>query len=219
MVNAVARWPWLIVLIVASVLLAASLVASTRQASEDWWRHFSIRGSEVEQYGDLETMVRSSDAVVIGTITRVAKGRVFGARNDTSTAYETQVQYAAVTVSVRDLPAGDLSASDRQELTLELIAGTPSFDLSVLQLPAEDTIFFLRNKGQEARRLGLSVAAITEEEHFYRLVIGSAALRIFNDRVAPVFPTDDSFLMALDGSPFASVRRRITEADADAATP
>lgn len=183
---------------------------SQRQASDAFWSHFHVVGSEVEQYDSLDSMAAAADVVFLGRVTSVAKGRIFGDANS-GNPEETQVQYATLTVDVERLLAGSLP-SDTRYVSLEMIMFDSEITSMAANLPAEDSIFFLRNKGIEAQSLGLPSERIEEESSFYRLVIGAALLRVFDGHVVPSVGTDAEFLLALDGVPVDDVIAQITEA-------
>ncbi len=206
---------WIPALAVAVVALAPLQWVSPRQVSDDFWRHLHVNGSEIEQYDNLESMAGSADAVVKGRITDIAAGRVFGWRDDMLPNPEwTRVQYATITVEISELLAGALRREDMERVALEVMVGSEETGSLRSSLPTEDGFFFLRSKGDEARRLGLSSERIEEERPFYRLVIADGLLRIFDGRVAPAFAADQPFLLELEGMPADDVRARIIAADA-----
>lgn len=60
--------------------------------------------------------------------------------------------------------------------------------------------------------LGFSQETIEQESPFYRLVIGSALLRIFDGSVVPAFSTHEPFLLALEGTPVDEVKAEVIAA-------
>ena len=199
----------------ASVLLVATAgppqPTARPEAGIELWRGAVVDGDEIETYASLDEMTRAADAVVRGQVVSVAPGRVFGSSPADA------LHYAAATVRVDELLAGDLPADQSRELTLEIPLFDGREDLAAMQAaaPWNESVFFLRNKGESARAAGRSPADQRAEAGFYRLVIFRGV--IVNDAGrATVVPGDGDFLDALSGERFADILERLRAATARA---
>jgi hypothetical protein len=157
----------------------------------------AVHALELEQFDSLAEITRSADAVVRADVVAVAAGRVFGADGGHA------LHYAAVTLRVEDVVAGAVAARDLPLVTLEvpLFAGPESLDALRSSLIGSEGIYFLRNKGESARRAGLSGEVQHAEAGFQRLVTLRAA--VHDDRGWARTATDEPGpLGALDGLRF-----------------
>ena len=150
------------------------------------WADAFVVATELEHYGSLADMAAAADAVVRGRVLDVAPGRSFGGASGRG------LHYAAVTLGVDEVAAGELPATDLGRLTLEvpLFAGPDSLDGLRSGLPPNESLFFLR-----AKRDGSGT---------YRLVTMSGVV-VNRDGLAESASLEDDFLAALDGTPFAGV--------------
>ncbi len=172
------------------------------------WSSAVAEAAELEHFGSLPEMTRSADAVVRGTVMAVAAGRAFGGASGNA------FHYAAATLRVDEVIAGELPERHAAELTLELplFDGPDSIAAMQTALPEVEGIFFLRNKGASAWAAGMSPAEQLSEAEFYRLVVLSGV--VLNDAGQAALPPGDSeFLAALSGLPFDDVIRRARSAN------
>jgi hypothetical protein len=92
----------------------------------EFWGRLYVRGSEVEDYTSLAEMARASDAVVVGRITSVDPGRVFGELiPELPDPEDGLVRYASMRIAVDEIVAGELPPDDVESLQLE--AMVPQF--------------------------------------------------------------------------------------------
>jgi hypothetical protein len=168
------------------------------------WTGAGVEATEIESADSLEALVSSADAVILGRVTAVEPGRVFGG------ATGRPFHYAAATVTVEEVVAGFLPAVDASALTLEipLFEGPDSIAALRSAVPGPQSLFFLRSKAESARAVGLSAAEQVAEAPYYRLVVlrglienylGQAA--VADDEVGPLSP--------LDGRAFGEVLRDV----------
>ena len=196
------------------VTFAAPPISHDAWASDGFWWRFHVDGSEVEQYEGLEQMAAASDVVVLGRVTEVSAGRVLG---DPAEGFpnpeEGLAHYVNLRIEIDDVLAGSLPPDHMRSLILEMMTATPGEgDSMVKSLPTEQGIYFLRNKGIEARQLGQSGAAADAESTYYRLVIIDGLLRVTEGTVRPAPYAEEPFILALNGSPVADITGRIRAA-------
>jgi hypothetical protein len=196
-------WPSLVLtaVLVLSIWVAAGAQAADRNAenSEHFWTSLQYDFIEAEHYSSLGAMARAADAVVIGRLTSIVPGRVWGDPPDA--AY-----YAEARLEVTRLIAGSLVPVDGA-LQFELFMAEPEvFDGLKATLPTEEGIYFLRNKGAEAAVLGKSVATENHEAVYYRLVNMAGLLRMGPGGETRVMPgRHEAFLADLAERPFDAV--------------
>jgi hypothetical protein len=159
------------------------------------WRGI-VATTEVEALPPtLDAMGAMADAVVLGEITAVVPGRIFGERHDRP------LHYASATLEVDELLVGGLPPAHRSSLTLEIpLLDGPS---SIGELPVwGEAVFLLRNKGASAREAGWASARIEVESGYYRLLTFSAL--VVNDRGVALTVPDAGPLADLSGRPFGA---------------
>jgi hypothetical protein len=163
-----------------------------------------VHAAQIESFASLASMTRAADAVVRGEIVAVAAGRVFG---DPAV---NPLHYAAATIRVSETMAGHLPGRDASTVTLEIPLFDGSGALATLRssLVGTQGIFFLRNKGESARRAGLSVDQQQVEAAFYRLVRIDAAVLDEGGRAA-VASDEAGPLAALRGESFNDAADRV----------
>lgn len=185
------------VLAVAALLLwtVGAGSANEHQRSDAFWTAAYVRALEVEHYETTAALIEAADAVVVGRIADAVPGRVFG---DPS---EAAAFYVSATLQIDEVLRGDLSEGTAVTLEL-LVPREEEMPGMVASVPTERTIFFLRNKGAEARTLGLPVDVQAAEAPFYRLVMLTSYLREFDGAVHVGLGTEDEFLLALEGKNF-----------------
>ena len=157
------------------------------------WRGI-VATTEVEPLpATLGEMVGAADAVVLGRISLVVPGRVFGTRHDHP------LHYASATLEVESVLAGVLPRAHRSRLTLEI----PLFDgpSSIGDLPVwGESVFLLRNKGTSAGEVGLSPARVRAESPYYRLLTFTGL--VVNDRGTALTADDAGPLAGMSGRSF-----------------
>jgi hypothetical protein len=156
----------------------------------------SIEVTGVDTPGSVAELVGLSDAVVLGRVTSVQRGRVFGPASSA-------LHYASVTVSVAHTLSGSLAAADRASLTLEVALWDGPASLARLRDGMLDTdrILFLRSKAATAEAAGMDPRA---DAGRYRLVtFGSEIVGV--DGTAFVPPDDHDALVSFDGRAFREV--------------
>jgi hypothetical protein len=191
--------------VVAGIFAVAFAVLATGRSTDAGagaaaWEGVAIDAMELEAHTSLADITASADAVVRGRVVAVTEGRAFGEPDGT------QLHYAAATVRVDEVLAGEQRLADAAALTLEI----PLFDgpdqLAELQqgLPWAESIFFLRHKAESARDAGMSREAQLAETGFYRLVTMRSV--IVNEGGRAVALADaPAFLAAMDGLDFGEV--------------
>jgi len=167
--------------------------------SNEFWSNYLVEGIQAERFRDLPEMTQASDAVVVGRIRSIEPGRIFGQAGDY------QVSYVSASLWVDDVLSGR-AAKAGDKLTLELMAADPSV---LPEPPRESTVFFLRNKGVEAARLGFPSSLQLAESAYFRLVRFEAFLRNFSGRVKVAGTAEYPWLVGLDDEPFDGVVRMI----------
>lgn len=163
----------------------------------------SVEATGTAAPGTLAGLVDQSDAVVRGRVVSVDAGRSFGPSSR-------PLAYASAVVEVLELVAGELPATHRRSLVLEvpLFDGPASLDRIRDAMLDHERILFLRNKGESARAAGLSIAAIEADAAFYRLAAFDAELVVEGATVHSV-AEEASVLEALDGRSLRDVLDRI----------
>jgi hypothetical protein len=150
----------------------------------------------------LDAMLAMADAVVLGEITAVVPGRVFGERHDRP------LHYASATLEVNEVLAGNLPEAHRSSLTLEI----PLFDgpSSIGDLPVwGESVFVLRNKAVSAREAGSPLATIRAESAYYRLLTFTAL--VVNERGVALTAEGAGPLAALSGRRFGAAVEALRE--------
>jgi hypothetical protein len=166
-----------------------------------------VEALEVERHASLRELARASDAVVRGTVVAVGPGRAFGDPGGVPLAY------AAATIRIGEVVAGQVRAEDAVELTLEipLFDGGDSIGSVASALIGDEAVFFLRNKGASARAAGLPVIEQRADAAFYRLVVFGAV--VGNESGIAGAGSDESGVLAqLEGLAFAEAIDRIRRA-------
>lgn len=189
----------LIILAAALAGISSNLQAGTRSTAF-WATVQGMEGLEAEHFETLEELYFDSDLVVLGTVSNVRPGRVFGEPEAAKGAW-----FPAGTLSIEKV-LHSRSATQFDAVTIEFIAFDPSAADALLQASISDRgIFFLRNKGEEARRLGEPASRVAEENAFYRLTRSEAVILddAGNALVSPA--TESQYLTALGEKSFDAV--------------
>lgn len=155
---------------------------------------------EVERYDSLRGITLGADAVVLGRVRSVEPGRIFSSCG-----------YAAATVDVEALLAGDLPAGSRDQLTLEYFGFCSTLPELGEEIPRGRAVFFLRNKGEETRvvRPGATDQEIASESAFWRTVILAGTVVDHDGSVDVPVGLNAPFLVALKGSSFPEFVDRV----------
>jgi hypothetical protein len=146
-------------------------------------------------------MTTSSDAVIYGEVEKVYAGRTSDNKDD-------PIQYIALQLRVSELLAGDL-VEEANSVTVEVVSsGQSPLDELQSRLPGDDGIYFLRNKGLEAERLGLP-ADVQEERGFYRFVSSQGVFTNVDGEVETPLYIDEGFPRNLRGEAFREIREQV----------
>jgi hypothetical protein len=153
-----------------------------------------VGASQIETTHTLAELIATADAVVLGRVIAVEAGRSFGSASYT-------LHYAAVTVRVDELIAGDVGGST---LTLEipLFGGARLLADVRAEMIGSQRLLFVRNKGTSAGEAGLNVAVQRAEAAYHRLVTFGSEV-VDADGLAVVPPDDGPALDDLAALPFS----------------
>jgi hypothetical protein len=177
------------------------------RATASAWATATVEALEVEHFATPDELVTAADAVVRGRIASIGPGRSFGG------ASGVPFRYAAATVVVDELLAGDLPVDHRSMLTLEIpLFGGQATLAHLQQLEAVDSVFMLRNKGESARAAGMAAGDVASESDYYRLVTQDAVIEERGGR-STLPAGGDGALAAFDGLGFELVVSRLRAAD------
>lgn len=149
---------------------------------------------------ELRGITLEADAVVLGRVRSVEPGRIFSGCG-----------YAAATVDVEALLAGDLPAGSQDHLTLEYFGFCSSLPELGEEIPRGRAVFFLRNKGEETRHVqpDATEQEIESESMFWRTVIHAGTVVDQDGSVHVPDRLNAPFLVALEGSPFSEFVDRV----------
>lgn len=157
--------------------------------------------SEVEPMGSASDLVHGADLVVRGRITAVEAGRVFGPPSQ-------RLTYAAVSVEVHEMIAGEASGDRALTLEVPLLDGADSLDALRERMLGSERLLFLRDKGTSAAAAGLPLRERLAERGFHRLVtFGSELVSVAG--VAVAAPDEWGVLDPFSGLPFDEAVARI----------
>lgn len=194
-------------LAILSAVFVATSGRATRtplDASSHFWGMLAIDTLEAEHYESLVSMTGGSETVVLGRITDVRATRSFGGPEDAE-----QIRLAALEVSILKVLHGQLK-SEQQTIDVEVtLPGGRTVAQLKDAIPAEEALFFLRNKGTEAIALGMTVDQVKAEVPYYRLVSSQGLIRSIAGAAIPPDGPDDAFSADLRGTPFDSVQEQV----------
>jgi hypothetical protein len=188
-----------------AVVQPTTAPAYREAASDQFWNRFYVVAMAVERYNSLEDLAASSDAVLVGHISRVQAGRTFGS------ARSGFVHYSAVTIGVDRILAARTPV--HSEIRLELMSmgdSPPEFQPS--EIPAEPMLLFLRNKGIEAAMYGWPEETQRDEAPYFRRTVNQAVLRQLDGRVVVLPEAEDDYILSWDGRSFDELVGHVQEA-------
>lgn len=163
-----------------------------------------VGASEVEQPRSVDAMVETSDLVVLGRVTAVEPGRLFGSASH-------PLHYAAVSVEVVELLGGRAEpTSGTVLLELPLLDGADRLDALRAEMVGSERVLFLRNKATSAADAGLPLGDQLAERAFHRLVtFGSELVEVGGIAVAP--PDESGVLQPFSGLAWDAALHRLRE--------
>ena len=162
------------------------------------WNGSVVEGTEIESYGSLAEITRGADAVVRGQVIAVVRGRVAGVPS------VDELHYAEATVRIEEVLAGSISpGSEKVLLEIPLFAGHEYVEVMQAGVPWDESIYFLRNKGESARRAGLGTDIQEAESEYYRLVVMTGF--IVNEAGRAAIAAEARALDTVRGVPFRDV--------------
>lgn len=176
------------------------------EPSDEFWGLLLVEGMEAELYSSLASMTRASDAIVIGRVQSVVEGLIGDARTDPLVS-----DYVTVMVSVERCILW-LRDGCPSRVPLEFFVPSTGRHARLLELvPAERALMFIRDKGVEARSLGLDAATTAGLTGRLRLVSTQGVLRDDHGRVKPplLIRELEPFLAGLEGRDFGRVLSEI----------
>ena len=156
----------------------------------------SLESTGLDGPASLAELVGLSDAVVVGHVTAVERGRIFGPES-------ARLHYASVRVAVAQTLSGALVSSDRDSLILEVALWDGPASIGRLRdgMDGTDRILFLRSKAATAEAAGMDARA---DAGRYRLVtFGSEIVDVDGSAVVP--PDDHDALALFDRRAFTDV--------------
>lgn len=171
-----------------------------RGQSDRFWSLLYLRGSEAEHYEALSDITQASDRVVVAKIESIELGRQVGE------SYP--ISYTVLNLRVLRTLRGPTAELVKLEIILPSVDKLEELKSSQ---PEEESVFFLRDKGSEALRLGLSAEEVRVEQGSYRLVSSQGVLRNLNGQVGIPIASEDSFLLQLSGESFEHMEEKVRE--------
>jgi len=213
LVRAVAMlraWHFLLVpIVLLGSVVAVGIAAQPPSKVPDrldagWLAIDNPMSSDVEHAESLGQLVRSADLVVVATIQSVERGRTVGNTSEPCRYGCSVAYYANATLKVERLVSGEPAYEGNLELDLLM---TELDQLKVLRdsLEGQRGLFILRNKGENARVLGLSTEVQRERTRYYRLVSSQALYRDDGGKVRLPVGANDQFVLAQHGRDFADL--------------
>ena len=195
-------------LVAIPVAFITWLQGSSSAGGASMWNGLVVEGTELETYADVGQMTRAADAVVRGQVTAIVPGRVFGVPG------VDELHYAEATVRIAEVLAGAVDGSDEITLEIPLFTGVEYLQTMQAAVPWNESIYFLRNKGESARRAGLSQEVQRFEARYYRLVVMAGF--VVNERgTAGVVANDAGAMETLRGMAFTDVKANVKRSRSD----
>lgn len=188
-----------------AVAIAVLLTGQGRMDTSQFWASVFLEANEAERYESLAAMRDAADAVVVGHIASVTKGRIFG------DPPEDIVQYVTAVVEVERVLKGQVEEVAPNRIQLEImVPGSASIDELVVATPASRSVYFLRHKGTELKALGAPIEIVAADQLYYRLVILRGVVWESGGQANVTDTGEPDFLTELGGQPMADVIRAST---------
>ncbi len=200
------------------VLLAVGLawvggarVRNEVATSDRFWRLASFHGASGPRFDTLDGLVSASDVVVLGRITSVQPGRIFGTPHaDNPDPASEQIHYVAVTVKVDRILYGALVDPAASDLTLEMpVSGPDAIPQLAKSVPPELSVMFLFNAGLSAAAHGLPDDIQARESKYYALLAFGAVMRDIGGAPRVADAVELGFLTAFESGSFDAFLRRV----------
>lgn len=188
---------------ISVAIVSDSLVGVADEAarSDRFWQMLDIRSVDAESFASLEQMAQAADVVAVARIWSVDVSRTIGK------------SYPLTLAAVRlEVLSGIAGTADGKTIVLEMIL--PREDLLPLlreSLPAESSLYFLRDKFSLVKDEDLPAATKNLERGLYALVNdGQGVIRNIGGvaRTSPMADQDDSFLAEINGESFDDIVAR-----------
>lgn len=202
-----------LVLMVPALMVLGLAVGSTisehhreqTERSAHFWSSVTYRGAQIEAFHEAEEMFLASDLVVVGRIVSMVPGRVLGDPGAGDAAH-----YLTGKLEVEEVIRGQSGAdAELAALTLEVFTFDADHVVSLAEsFPTERALFFLRNKGTTAAKLGWSDEVVVAESKYHRLIATSGLIRDLAGGPSPIVPLEDRML-GLSGATFDDVVRTV----------
>jgi hypothetical protein len=129
------------------------IMEDAHSRSDNFWSLTAVDGMAAEDYATFAEMVKSADAVIVGQIVSVTKGRESVADaaliGDPDVGDRAMARFAKVTIEIEQIIGGSLYPLGRlidMEVYLPREDTLPLLEASI---PIERALFALRNKGPE----------------------------------------------------------------------
>lgn len=199
----------------AIVWLGASAPDGYRASRSDlFWDRLWFEGASGPHYDSVEELESASDVVILGRITTVEEGRVFGDPHpDNPNPKEELVAYVTAIVEVDSVLAGALEDSNAKSIRLELpMPRQDALSDLVGNGPDEPAVFFVFNAGRSAAMQGRSAEVQEREREYYALVGFGAVVRNLDGKASPVDAPEMDFLKAFESESFDRFVERIEPA-------
>lgn len=205
-------------LAIAVLLGAACADGNTKEDSAAFWAAFKpVAVTELEQYTSIRKMAQQADLVVVGTPTSIFQGRTWGSALD-------KVPSVVINISVSEVIAGDLPDSTQQTVSLEIQMLSHS-EASLkealgpdgltngesLLLPAQASLFFLRDKNDSGTETSTATVAFVGNKPFRFVSSQGLILEDSGQAVMPLQTSDPAgiqvewFASQVEESTFESI--------------
>lgn len=158
-----------------------------------------------ESFTDLGVMAKSADAVVVGRIVEIAKGREWVANpnevDDPVFGESALARFATATILIEEV-IGKTTYPVRDRIALEIFLPQDKLVPHLEDtLPLERSVFFLRNKGPE------------DSTDYYRLVNDEQGLVREFGGVSHTFGVENPMLARIEGGPFSELLAELRKLD------
>ncbi|MBA3779975.1 MAG: hypothetical protein H0X16_11895 [Chloroflexi bacterium] len=192
----------LVVVLVGVFLAQAARIAHDR--SDRFWGTLSFQTPSGVAFESLEGLSEYSDAVVLGRIVGIDKGRVFGELEpEAPDPEEGRVHYLTARLDVERLLRGELVPGSERQLKLELpMPNEDKFQELAANAPSERGVYFLFNAGHSAAQNNLSKQRQEADREYYALVAVGAQAREMDGKVHGLGNPDLDFLEQYEGDAF-----------------